>query len=69
MVDSITEDADNPKEALNRLRSKHEDLEDRLAELKTPRSLSPEEEREIQKIKKQKLAIKDKMSTIRDDHL
>jgi len=67
MVDSITEDADSPKEALEQLRSKHQDLEDRLSELKTPRSLSPEEEREIQVIKKQKLAIKDKMSTIRDD--
>ncbi len=67
MVETITEDADSAEEALIKLREKHESLEDRLTELKSPRSLSPEEEREIQTIKKQKLAIKDKMTTIRDD--
>ena len=67
MVEAITEDADTPQEALDRLREKHDDLEDRLNELNSPRSLSPEEEREMADIKKQKLAIKDKMTRIRDD--
>ena len=67
MVDSITEEANSPKEALDKLQAKHNDLEDRLSQLKSPRSVSPEEEREIQNIKKQKLAIKDKISTIRDE--
>jgi hypothetical protein len=67
MVETITEEAESPREALEKLREKHQNLEDRLEDLKTPRSVSPEEEREIQRIKKQKLAIKDKMSAIRDD--
>lgn len=67
MVDAIAEDANSPKEALDKLREKHEALEDRLTKLKRPRSVSPEEEREIQVIKKQKLAIKDKMNSIRNE--
>lgn len=67
MVETITEEAESPREALEKLREEHQNLEDRLEDLKTPRSVSPEEEREIQRIKKQKLAIKDKMSAIRDD--
>lgn len=67
MDETITEDADSPKEALDKLQQKHQSLEERLSELKDPRSVSPEEEREIQNIKKQKLAIKDKMKNIRED--
>jgi len=67
MDETITEDADSPQEALDELQQKHQSLEERLSELKDPRSVSPEEEREIQNIKKQKLAIKDKMKTIRED--
>ena len=67
MVETITEKADSAQEALERLREKHQSLEERLENLKSPRSVSPEEEQEIQRIKKQKLAIKDEMSSIRDD--
>jgi len=67
MDETITEDADSPQEALDELQQKHQSLEERLSELKDPRSVSPEEEREIQNIKKQKLVIKDKMKTIRED--
>ena len=67
MVEAITEKADSPQEALEQLRDKHDELEQKLDDLNSPRSLSPEEEREIQVIKKQKLAIKDEMSSIRDD--
>jgi uncharacterized protein YdcH (DUF465 family) len=67
MDETITEDADSPQEALDKLQQKHQSLEERLSELKDPRSVSPEEEREIQNIKKQKLAIKDKMKNIRED--
>lgn len=67
MDETITEDADSPQEALDKLQQKHRSLEERLSELKDPRSVSPEEEREIQNIKKQKLAIKDKMKSIRED--
>jgi uncharacterized protein YdcH (DUF465 family) len=67
MDETITEDADSPQEALDKLQQKHRSLEERLSDLKDPRSVSPEEEREIQNIKKQKLAIKDKMKSIRED--
>lgn len=67
MVDAITEEADSPQEALDKLRQKHQSLEERLSKLKRSRSVSPEEEREIQNIKKQKLAIKDEMSSIRNE--
>jgi len=67
MVETITEKADSPREALEKLRDKHQDLEERLEDLKTPRSISPEEEREMQRIKKQKLAIKDEMTSIRKE--
>lgn len=67
MVEGIVQDAQSPKEALDELRDKHEELEERLTKLKSPRSLSPEEEREIQTVKKQKLAIKDKMNSLRDE--
>lgn len=43
------------------LRSEHRHLERRLEQLNTPRSLSPEEQAEIQRIKKRKLAIKDQL--------
>ena len=44
------------------LQEKHQELEERVNELETPRSMSPEEEYELRTIKKRKLAIKDKLS-------
>jgi hypothetical protein len=44
------------------LQRKHQELEERVNELETPRSMSPEEEYELRTIKKRKLAIKDKLS-------
>jgi hypothetical protein len=44
------------------LQQKHQELEERVNELETPRSMSPEEEYELRTIKKRKLAIKDKLS-------
>ena len=66
MVEAIAENAESTEEALKELRQKQQELEQRLSKLKRPRSLSPEEEREIQQVKKQKLAIKDKMSSLRE---
>lgn len=66
-LDDLPEDVDTPKDALEHLQQRHESLEDRLDELKEPRSVSPEEEQEIQKIKKKKLQLKDKMSTLREE--
>jgi hypothetical protein len=46
---------------LDQLRIEHGHLEARLQKLDRHRSLSPEEQYEIQVIKKRKLAIKDQM--------
>ena len=46
------------------LQSEHQNLEQRLQLLSRPRSLSPEEHAEMQRIKKRKLAIKDRMRTL-----
>ena len=48
------------------LRSEHKELEQRLEALKRPRSMSPEEESEVQRIKKRKLAIKDQIMTLEE---
>lgn len=49
---------------LDVLRAEHESLEARLLELERHRSLSPEEQYEIQVIKKRKLAIKDRIASL-----
>lgn len=46
------------------LKAEHEELEQRLHLLGRPRSMSPEEQSEIQRIKKRKLAIKDRMRSL-----
>ncbi len=46
------------------LRTEHEELEQRLHLLGRPRSMSPEEKSEMQRIKKRKLAIKDRMRSL-----
>ncbi|MFB6264847.1 MAG: DUF465 domain-containing protein [Bradymonadaceae bacterium] len=63
----LVENADSTEEALDQLREKHQSLENRLDELETPRSLSPEEEYEMQEIKKQKLKIKDEIVSLEGD--
>ncbi len=67
MAHSLVEEADSTEEAIEKLRQRHQSLEERLEELKTPRSMSPEEEQEVQKIKKRKLKLKDEMASLKDD--
>ncbi|WP_168210949.1 DUF465 domain-containing protein [Persicimonas caeni] len=50
--------------SLEQLKSEHQNLEHRLRMLSRPRSKSPEELAEMQRIKKKKLAIKDKMMSM-----
>jgi hypothetical protein len=50
---------------LEQLRTEHGNLEARLQRLDRHRSLSPEEQYEIQIIKKRKLAIKDQMNQMK----
>jgi uncharacterized protein YdcH (DUF465 family) len=64
MAHSLVEEADSTEEALQKLRQKHQSLEDRLEQLKTPRSMSPEEEQEVQEIKKRKLKLKDEIASL-----
>lgn len=48
-------------ETLESLRRAHQQLEQRLDRLDRHRSLSPEEQFEVQVLKKRKLALKDRM--------
>ncbi len=48
-------------ESLESLRRAHQQLEQRLHTLDRHRSLSPEEQFEVQVLKKRKLALKDRM--------
>lgn len=50
--------------SFEQLKDEHQHLEQRLELLSRPRSKSPEELAEMQRIKKQKLAIKDKLMTM-----
>lgn len=47
---------------LDSLRAEHRELETRLRKLDRHRSLSPEEQYEMQVIKKRKLALKDRIA-------
>ncbi|MBA2662135.1 MAG: YdcH family protein [Bradymonadaceae bacterium] len=49
---------------LEMLRVEHQSLENRLVELDQHRSLSPEEQYEVQVIKKRKLFLKDRMHSL-----
>ena len=49
------------EETIESLRHSHQELEQRLNKLDRYRSLSPEEQFEIQVLKKRKLALKDRM--------
>ncbi len=52
------------EQSYDELQSEHRSLERQLEMLSRPRSRSPEEQAEIQKIKKRKLAIKDRIRTM-----
>jgi hypothetical protein len=60
-------DIDIESSSLEELKSAHENLEQRLDDLESPRSMSPEEEYEMNVIKKQKLSIKDKILDLQQD--
>lgn len=49
---------------LSKLKSEHQNLEERLSQLDRHRSLSPEEQYEKQVIKKRKLALKDRIANL-----
>ncbi len=51
-------------ETFEALQQAHQQLEQRLNTLDRHRSLSPEEQFEVQVLKKRKLALKDRMRTI-----
>jgi len=51
-------------EDVHTLRAQHQNLETRLRQLDKHRSLSPEEQYEVQVIKKRKLALKDRISSL-----
>lgn len=52
------------KNSLDSLRQAHRQLEKRLNKLDRHRSLSPEEQFEVQVLKKRKLALKDRMRSM-----
>ena len=52
-------------ESLESLQQTHQQLEQRLDKLDRQRSLSPEEQFEVQVLKKRKLALKDRIRAIR----
>ena len=57
----FTSTLDRKDESLESLQELHESLQTRLNELDKHRSLSPEEQFEVQIIKKRKLALKDRI--------
>lgn len=59
-------DVESPQRTLEELRNEHSELEQRLDQLERPRSMSPEEEQEVQVIKKRKLALKDQMTKLEE---
>lgn len=60
-TNAATEEYIPNDESLDSLRNTHQQLEKRLEELDSQRSLSPEEEYEVQVLKKRKLALKDRI--------
>lgn len=63
MSQSTVRREDDLDRTYEELESEHRDLEHRLKMLNRPRSVSPEEQAEIQRIKKRKLAIKDQLQS------
>ncbi len=66
-TNAATDDQPDEARSLETLRRSHRQLEDRLDELDGQRSLSPEEEFEVQVLKKRKLALKDRIRARSDD--
>lgn len=60
--------ADSLEETMESLQQSHQSLQERLAELDRLRSLSPEEQFEVQIIKKRKLALKDRIQSIQSSN-
>jgi hypothetical protein len=54
----------NPSDELETLRTRHRELESRLAALARHVSLSPHEQSERARLKKEKLALKDRMQVL-----
>jgi hypothetical protein len=65
-VDDVP-DIDIESSSLDELKSVHQSLENRLDKLESPRSMSPEEEYEMNVIKKRKLSIKDKILDLEEE--
>ncbi len=63
-----TAPADSLEETMESLQQTHQSLQERLAELDRLRSLSPEEQFEVQIIKKRKLALKDRIQSIQSSN-
>ncbi len=49
---------------LSRLKNEHHDLDEKIARLESVRFPTPEEEREIKELKKQKLCLKDRIERL-----
>ncbi|MBI3128988.1 MAG: YdcH family protein [Candidatus Tectomicrobia bacterium] len=49
---------------LSRLKNEHHDLDEKIARLESVRFPTPEEEREIKELKKQKLSLKDRIECL-----
>ena len=67
MADRYIDEVEAPERRLQELRAKHEALEHRLKRLEEPRSTSPQEAKEMKVIKKQKLAIKDRITQLENE--
>ncbi len=63
-MQSMRRNALSMNEDVHTLRAQHQNLETRLRQLDKHRSLSPEEQYEVQVIKKRKLALKDRISSL-----
>lgn len=64
MSNSTARRDDFLEQSYETLLHEHQSLESRLQRLSRPRSLSPKEHAEMQRIKKRKLAIKDRLMSM-----
>ncbi|MGF1469455.1 MAG: DUF465 domain-containing protein [Sandaracinaceae bacterium] len=56
----------DPEKQLKMLRTRHSRLKSRVAEYESRLSLTPSEQLDLRRLKKQKLACKDRMERIKD---
>ena len=68
MARSNAAHTDQLEETMESLQETHQSLQERLNELDRHRSLSPEEQFEVQIIKKRKLALKDRIRSIQSSN-